>query len=68
MKNSYDQLNIEYVETKKASSFVKYTTIVLILIFVSIPLSQINPDFKRCVTVYTGGCLGIMPTPKCFCF
>ncbi|MCF2875572.1 MULTISPECIES: hypothetical protein [unclassified Tenacibaculum] len=41
MENSYDQLNIEYVETKKVSSFVKYSTIILILIFAFIPLAEL---------------------------
>ncbi|WP_299136364.1 hypothetical protein [uncultured Tenacibaculum sp.] len=41
MKNSYDQLNIGYVETKNVSSFVWYTTVILILIFIFIPLAEL---------------------------
>ncbi|WP_299679421.1 hypothetical protein [uncultured Tenacibaculum sp.] len=41
MKNSYDQLNIEYIETKKVSSFLKYSSIILILIFAFIPLAEL---------------------------
>ncbi|WP_435263502.1 hypothetical protein [Tenacibaculum sp. nBUS_03] len=41
MKNSYDQLNIEYEETKNVSSFVWYTTVILILIFIFIPLAEL---------------------------
>ncbi|WP_299120469.1 hypothetical protein [uncultured Tenacibaculum sp.] len=57
MKNSYDQLNIEYVETKKVSSFVKYTTFLLILIFVLIPLAEfvdvLDYNYAAPQTVYT---------------
>lgn len=41
MKNSYDQLNIEYIETKNVSSSIWYTTIILILIFIFIPLAEL---------------------------
>lgn len=41
MKNSYDQLNIEYVATRKVSSFVKFTIFTLILIFAFIPLAEL---------------------------
>ncbi|WP_299121985.1 hypothetical protein [uncultured Tenacibaculum sp.] len=41
MKNSYDQLNIEYVETKNVSPFIKFITIILILTFVIIPLPEL---------------------------
>ncbi|CAL2101500.1 conserved protein of unknown function [Tenacibaculum sp. 190130A14a] len=42
MKNSYDQLNIEYVETKNVSSFIWYTTVILILVFIFIPLAELS--------------------------
>lgn len=41
MKNCYDQFKIEYVETKKVSSFIKFVTFVLILIFAFIPLAEL---------------------------
>ena len=41
MENTYDQLNIEYVETKKVSFFIRYSTIILILIFAFIPLAEL---------------------------
>ena len=41
MKNSYDQLNIEYIEAKNTSPFIKFTTIFLILIFIVIPLPEL---------------------------
>ncbi|WP_417785391.1 hypothetical protein [Tenacibaculum sp.] len=41
MKNRYDQLNIEYVETKNVSPFIKYTCILFILIFAFIPLAEL---------------------------
>ncbi|MEE3999720.1 hypothetical protein V1T75_05145 [Tenacibaculum sp. FZY0031] len=41
MKNRYDQLNIEYVETKSVSPFIKYTCILFILIFAFIPLAEL---------------------------
>ena len=59
MKNSYDQLNIEYVETKKVSSFVKFTTIVLILIFTIIPLAELIDvlDYNYAAPNTIHGCL-----------
>ncbi|WP_064967801.1 hypothetical protein [Tenacibaculum ovolyticum] len=41
MKNSYDQLNIEYIETKNVSSSIWHTTIILILILIFIPLAEL---------------------------
>jgi hypothetical protein len=40
MKNSNDQLKLEYLETRNVSPFVKYATIILILLFTFIPLAE----------------------------
>ncbi|WP_299120463.1 hypothetical protein [uncultured Tenacibaculum sp.] len=60
MKNSYDQLNIEYVETKKVSLRIKYFAIFFAIIFTFIPLAElINEfDYNHIVTYYHAfGCL-----------
>ncbi len=41
MKNKYDQLNIEYIETKNVSLFIKLISVFLILIFAFIPLAEL---------------------------
>ncbi|WP_282021172.1 hypothetical protein [Tenacibaculum aiptasiae] len=61
MINSYDQLNIEYVETKKVSLRIKYTAIFFAIIFTFIPLAELINDFDYNYIVsyyYTFGCLG----------
>lgn len=46
MKNSYDQINIQYLETKNVSTFVKFPVIILILIFTFIPLVELIEVFN----------------------
>ncbi|CAL2091851.1 hypothetical protein T190607A01A_40297 [Tenacibaculum sp. 190524A05c] len=71
MKNSYDKLTTEFIETRKVSPFLKLVSFALVLIFLSTPLSQIVPDFLTC------NCYEILPNFKgcilvgnlnCFCF
>ena len=44
MKNSYDQLKIEYSETDKQPKSVRFMSIFLILIFAVVPLAEIVTD------------------------
>lgn len=45
MEQSYEQLNTEYVETRKVSSSVKYTAIFIALIFSFTPLPEFIYEF-----------------------
>lgn len=46
MKNSNDQLKIEYSETDAQPNSVKLMCVFLVLIFALVPLVEIVPDFK----------------------
>jgi hypothetical protein len=52
MKNSYDQLKIEYSETDKQPKSVRLISIFLILIFAVVPLVEIVPDLNYNQIVY----------------
>ncbi|WP_420551358.1 hypothetical protein [Tenacibaculum aiptasiae] len=70
MKNSYDQLNIEYVETKKVSLFTKLISYILSLTIISIPLVEIIPGLEYMHNIYDYciyGCL-VSFGPNCFPF
>lgn len=71
MTKSYDQLNIEYVETKKVSPFTKLISFILSLTIISIPLVEIIPDLEYIHNIYdccvSYGCL-ISFGPSCFPF
>jgi len=45
MKNTYEQLNIEYTETREVSLQIKIVTIFLALIFALIPLAELVYEF-----------------------
>ncbi|WP_093667966.1 hypothetical protein [Tenacibaculum sp. MAR_2009_124] len=52
MEHSYEQLNIEFVETRKVSLFTKMVSTGLSLTLVAIPLVEILPDFKYIYNIY----------------
>jgi len=53
MKNSYDQLKIEFSETDKQTPSVKIVSIFLVLVFALIPLVEIVPDFEYNKSYYS---------------
>ena len=59
MENNYDQLKIEYIETKKNSFFVKSISVFLVLIFVVVPLTEIvqHLDYNTIVSYPSYSCL-----------
>ncbi|PKH52434.1 hypothetical protein CXF68_17810 [Tenacibaculum sp. Bg11-29] len=62
MIKSYDQLNTEFLETKKASLFVKLISVLLALTFTSTSLVEIIPSFEYIHNIYdyyTYDCFGI---------
>ncbi|CAL2061326.1 conserved hypothetical protein [Tenacibaculum sp. 190524A05c] len=46
MKNSYDQLTTEFIETRKVSPLTICFSIVFALIFAFIPLAELVKDFE----------------------
>ncbi|WP_093871945.1 hypothetical protein [Tenacibaculum sp. MAR_2010_89] len=59
MENSYEQLNIEFIETRKASLFTKLVSITLSLTLVVIPLVEILPELLIC------DCIELLPPGSC---
>ncbi|CAL2076836.1 hypothetical protein [Tenacibaculum sp. 190524A02b] len=45
MKNTYEQLNIEYTETREVGLQIKIVTIFLVLVFALIPLAELVYEF-----------------------
>jgi len=45
MKNRDEELNIEPIETRKISGFLKFTTIILILFFAFVPMAEFVNGF-----------------------
>ncbi|CAL2075229.1 conserved protein of unknown function [Tenacibaculum sp. 190524A02b] len=58
MKNTYEQLNIEYTETREVSLQIKIATIFLALIFALIPLAELvyEFDYNHIITYFWYGC------------
>lgn len=72
MECSYEQLNTEFIETRKASIFNKLVSLSLSLTIVFIPLVEIVPDFEYLYNMYYYctyglGCL-LGGTTNCFPF
>lgn len=59
MEKNNDQLKIDHIETKKVSSFIKFTSILLIIIFAFTPLYEILPQLDICV------CVELLPPGSC---
>ena len=58
MKNTHEQLNVEYIETREVSLQIKIITIFLALIFTLIPLAELiyEFDYNQITTYFLYGC------------
>ena len=45
MENNYDEIQIEYLETKNVSPFLKFTVIILVLFFAFVPMAEFVNGF-----------------------
>lgn len=59
MENNYEQLKIEFVETKKVSLAVKILSFCLLLFFVFTPLYEVIPELLIC------DCVELLPPGSC---
>ena len=70
MENCYEQLNTEFIETRKVSFLTKSFSISLSLIFIYKPLVEIIPGIDYVYNIYyycIYGCL-VSFGPNCFPF
>lgn len=58
MKESFNTIRLEYLETNKTSVFVKLVSVFLMVIFMFIPISEFITQFKPVVAVCTYGIAG----------
>lgn len=63
MEESFDTINLEYVQTKQTSIFVKLVAVLLMVIFVVTPISEFITQLKPIISGCTYGIAG-----TCGCF
>ena len=57
MKQNYNTINLEYMETKKVSFSIKFVSLILILIFTFVPMYEFLTQFIP-NELYKCGCFG----------